>query len=80
MQGQAGRIVATVHDVARELGKTPAQVATAWILSHPEITVAICGSDTIEQLEDSARRGGLDAGGGARQRLDDVSAPPAVWA
>ncbi len=79
MQGQAGRIVSAVRDIADELGKTPAQVATAWILSHPEITVAICGSDTIEQLEDSAGAVGWTLDEATRQRLDEASQPPAVW-
>jgi aryl-alcohol dehydrogenase-like predicted oxidoreductase len=29
------------------------QVAINWLLSHPEVTVAISGSDTIEQLDDN---------------------------
>lgn len=79
IQGQAGRIVAEVHDIAAELGKTPAQVATAWILSHPEITAAICGSDTVNQLEDSFGALGWTMDEDVRQRLDEVSQPVAVW-
>jgi aryl-alcohol dehydrogenase-like predicted oxidoreductase len=79
MQGQAGHVVTAVHDVARELGKTPAQVATAWILSHPEITCAICGSDTIQQLEDSVGALGWSLDDQLRQQLDEVSEPVPVW-
>ena len=79
IQGQAGRIVATVNEVARELGKTPAQVATTWILAHPEITCSICGSDTIEQLDDSLGSLGWTLDDEQRRRLDDVSKTPTVW-
>ena len=30
-----------------------AQIAVNWVLSHPEITIAISGSDTIDQLDDN---------------------------
>lgn len=53
MQGQKGRIISAVMQAADALGKTPAQVALAWVLSHPEITVAITGGDTVEHLEDN---------------------------
>ena len=77
--GHAGRIVATVNEIARELGKTPAQVSTAWILSHPEITCAICGSDTLAQLDDSLGSVGWTLSEIHRQQLDDVSTPLPVW-
>ena len=37
----------------RRIGATPAQVAQAWVLSHPEITVSISGADTAEQMQDN---------------------------
>jgi len=74
MQGVVTEVVSAVHQVANELGKTPAQVAIAWVLSHPEVTCAISGADTIEQFEDVL--GGLDwtLPTEARQQLDDASA------
>lgn len=74
MAGQAGKVLDVARQVAVELGKTMAQVALAWVLSHPEVTVAITGSDTIEQLEDNV--GALDWAlpPEARERLDAVSA------
>ena len=38
-------------------GKTPAQVAIALVLSHPEITAAMIGPDSPEQVEENL--GGL---------------------
>ena len=40
--------------VASELGKKPAQVALAWILSVPGVDAPIVGSTKIEQLEELA--------------------------
>ena len=60
MQGPAGQVVTTVRKIAEELGKTPAQVALAWVLSHPEITCAITGGDTIQHLEDNIGAVGSD--------------------
>ncbi len=79
IQGQAGRIVVEVNSIARELGRTPAQVSTAWILSHPEITCVICGSDTIEQLDDSVESIGWSLDDEHLRRLDEVSSTPAAW-
>jgi aryl-alcohol dehydrogenase-like predicted oxidoreductase len=67
-----------VQEIAAELDKTPAQVAVAWVLSHPEVTCAISGADTIAQLDDV--RGALEweLPGDLRQRLDAVSAGASV--
>jgi aryl-alcohol dehydrogenase-like predicted oxidoreductase len=40
-----------VVEVAGRLGKTPAQVAIAWLLSKPEITSPVVGVSRAEQLE-----------------------------
>ena len=53
MTPETAAVIEAVHDIAAERGKTMAQVAVNWVLSHPEITVAISGSDTIEQLDDN---------------------------
>ncbi len=73
MQGATAQIVNAVHQVAADLGKTPAQIATAWVLSHPEVTCAISGPDTIEQLDDVLGAVGWVLPAEARQQLDDVS-------
>ena len=41
-----------VEAIARELGKTPAQVALAWLLNHPAVTSPIIGASTVEQLHE----------------------------
>jgi len=46
-------LLAVVADVAAAHGATPAQVALAWLVSHPRV-VAIPGARTVEQLEENA--------------------------
>ena len=48
-----------IRRVAEAHGATPAQVALAWVLSHPN-TVAIPGARTIEQLEENAAAADLE--------------------
>ena len=84
MSGATGHVISTLRRLAAELGKTPAQLAVAWVLSHPEVTVAISGSDTIEQLDDTLGGVGWELDAAVRDELDAVSssfvrliAPPA---
>lgn len=73
MQGPVADVLSTLHEVAAELGKTPSQVAMAWVLSHPEITLAISGADTTEQLDDVLGGVGWALDPAIRQKLDEVS-------
>jgi len=74
MQGASGKVILTVHALAAELGKTPAQLALAWVLSHPEITVVLTGGDTIEHLNDNVGALGWTLDSSVREKLDAVSA------
>ncbi len=75
MEGNSGEVVSTVIDLAKDLGRTPAQLAIAWVLSHSEVTVAITGGDTIAHLDDSLGSVGWTLDDSVRQKLDAVSAP-----
>jgi len=46
-------VTALLHEIAAAHGATPAQVALAWVIRHPN-TIAIPGARTIEQLEENA--------------------------
>jgi aryl-alcohol dehydrogenase-like predicted oxidoreductase len=74
LSGQTTSVLETVRQVASEVGKSVAQVALAWVLSHPEIAVAISGGDTIEHIEDNVGALGWELPREARERLDTVSA------
>lgn len=73
MAGRPGRILKTVLRLAKELGKTPAQLALAWVLTHEEVSVAITGGDTVAHLEDNAGALGWTLDADVRQELDTVS-------
>ena len=74
IEGPAGRVVTTLTRLAAQIDKTPAQLAIAWVLSHPEVTVAISGSDTIGQLDDALGAVGLELAESVRAELDEASA------
>ena len=73
LSGQTASVVETLREVALEAGKTMAQVALAWVLSHSKVTVAITGGDTIEHLEDNLGALGWELSSEHRGRLDEVS-------
>lgn len=78
MSGPVATVVSTLHELAAEVGKTPAQLAVAWVLSHPEISVAISGADVPEQLDDVLGGVGWTLDPAVKQRLDEVSAEVTV--
>ena len=47
-----------VRNIAKQHNATPAQISLSWVLSHPEISVAIPGPDNDEQMKESL--GALD--------------------
>lgn len=59
LSGQAAAALTAVREVAQRSGATVAQVALKWVLSHPEITVAISGTDDRTQLQENL--GAIDA-------------------
>ena len=73
MSGATGQVISTLKRLADEIGKTPAQLAVAWVISHPEVSVAISGSDTIEQLDDTLGGVGWELDTEIREELDEVS-------
>ncbi len=74
MSGPAGDVVRTLLRLAAEIGKSPAQLALAWVLSQPQITIAISGSDSIDQIDDVVGAVGWTLDDAIRQELTEVSA------
>ena len=73
--GAASKVLETVVDIATARGKSPAQVAMNWVLSRPEITVAISGADTAKQLDDVLGAVDWELGAEEMKRLDEDSSP-----
>ncbi len=47
-------IAERVGEVAERLGKTPAQIALAWLLNKPEVAAPVVGVSRVEQIEQLA--------------------------
>ncbi len=73
LSGQPAAVLATVRDIASEHNATVAQVAVAWVISHPEVTCAISGADTADQIADVARAPDVILSEDDVERLNDVS-------
>ena len=68
-------ILETLLQVAKDLGRSPAEVALAWVMSRPCVTSTLVGATRVEQLEKNLAAGGIVLPQAALQRLDGVSAP-----
>jgi aryl-alcohol dehydrogenase-like predicted oxidoreductase len=69
-------ILAELLAVARDLGRSPAQVAVRWVLQQPQVSSAITGARTTDQLSDTLPAALWRLPEDARDRLDKVSAVP----
>jgi aryl-alcohol dehydrogenase-like predicted oxidoreductase len=72
----ADETLAALLDIARELVKTPAQVALRWVLEQPAVTATIVGVRTTEHLRDNVGATGWRLEGEALARLNEVSHLP----
>jgi aryl-alcohol dehydrogenase-like predicted oxidoreductase len=68
-------IVDALVGVAKELDKSPSQVALAWLLAKPVVSSVIFGARTVAQLEDNLGAGDLELPADAVATLDAASAP-----
>jgi aryl-alcohol dehydrogenase-like predicted oxidoreductase len=50
-------VVEGLKRIAAEAGRTPAQLAIAWVLRRPEVTAAIVGARSPEQIEETVKAG-----------------------
>ena len=69
-------ILQTLLDVAKEIGRTPAQTALRWVMDQPFMTSAIVGARNAEQLGDTLKAGGWRLPKEALEKLNKVSARP----
>jgi aryl-alcohol dehydrogenase-like predicted oxidoreductase len=66
-------IADVVKTVAREIGKTPSQVALAWTLLNPAVVAPLIGARTLAQLEDNLAALTVDFSADQIERLNAVS-------
>ena len=74
LEEAALRTLAILREVADAHGRTMAQTAINWVLSHPEVTAAITGGDTAAHMEENAGAVGWSITPEERARLDGASA------
>ena len=72
----ADEILDVLLEIAKELGRSPAQVATRWVLEQPAITSAIVGARTLVQARDNFGAAGWTLPADALGRLNAVSHLP----
>ena len=73
VRGAAAEVIRVNAEVANRIGGTSAQVAQAWVLSHPEITVSISGADTAAQMQDNLGALEIDLPSDELEKLDRAS-------
>jgi aryl-alcohol dehydrogenase-like predicted oxidoreductase len=67
-------VVDVVKEVAAELDRTPAQVALAWTLRNPDVTVPVVGARTVAQLRENLGALEVDLTPVQLTRLNEASA------
>lgn len=72
------QILDELVNVARQIGKPPAQVALNWVATQPGITSTIIGATKTAQLDDNLKSIEFDIPADLRTRLDEVSALESV--
>ena len=82
MTEQVDQIVQTLIDIGARCDRTPAQVAIAWILDHPDVTAPILGADLPEHVDEAFGAAEWRLTPEDRAALDEISQPaqPVKWA
>lgn len=75
---QNWRILDVLLEVARQIGRPPAQVALNWAATQPGITSTILGASKLSQLEDNLKAIEFTIPSELRTRLDEIGAPPSI--
>ena len=65
-------------DVAKQLRRSPAQVALNWVATQPGVSSTIIGASKLNQLEDNLSAIEFPIPAELRARLDAVSAPASL--
>ena len=66
------RVIEALERIGKERGKTVAQVAMAWVLSHPEVSTSIVGTSDPKHLEENVGSVGWTLSPEERTALDEL--------
>jgi aryl-alcohol dehydrogenase-like predicted oxidoreductase len=75
---QNWKILNVLLEVAKQIGKPPAQVALNWVATQPGVTSVILGASKLRQLEDNLHSLDFAIPAELRARLDAASAPASI--
>jgi aryl-alcohol dehydrogenase-like predicted oxidoreductase len=64
--------VQQLRPIAQELSLTPAQLAVAWVLQHPNVAAAIIGASRPEQVSENVAASGVQIPAELMTRVDEV--------
>ena len=70
-----GRLLAwtaPLYRWAQERGHTLLELAIAWVLSHPAVTVCLCGGKSPEQVDDHVRAASWQLSAEDRREIDQL--------
>lgn len=67
-------IADVVAEIARDIGRSPTQVALAWVMANPGVTALLLGARTLQQLDNNLGALQVNLGTGHLERLASVSA------
>jgi len=70
------RILAALDEVAARLGRTPAQVALAWVMAQPGVTAPLVSATSLAQLQELLEAARLPLDADSLAVLDRASAEP----
>lgn len=73
------KIVSELTKIAKELGRSPAQVALNWISHRPAVCSTILGATKMQQLEDNLASLDFTIPLELSKRLDEISAPEMTY-
>jgi aryl-alcohol dehydrogenase-like predicted oxidoreductase len=72
-------IIELLVAIAEGRGISAAQVALAWLIGRPGVTLVIIGARTDAQLQGNLKAGGVVLAAEERARLDAASAPALLY-
>jgi aryl-alcohol dehydrogenase-like predicted oxidoreductase len=75
---QNWKILDVLLEVARQIGRPPAQVALNWVATQPGITSTILGASKLTQLEDNLKAIEFTIPAELRKRLHEIGAPASI--
>lgn len=73
------RVVRTLCEVAKEIERSPAQVALNWVLKRPGITSAIIGASKAEQLDENLKALDFEIPAEQSMKLEAAGRPDAIY-